>query len=168
MYKKTIVALILFLIAKAVFAKGCAETHNFDKEVNGINWALKEIVFGAQPEVPKEMKFKINRLSLQFQKKPSAYSLILEDNELRIVSLSDNYYGKYEFVNSTRQNISIFDINYDEYYECLIETGKINDNLYLGFIKNTYQWTIYSGKLRLFTKDANKKSVYMDFSKKNK
>ena len=164
MYKRLFFVLVLVFLTKTIFATGCAETHDFNSEVSGINWALAEICFSVGPEVPKNIKFKINRLSLRLQGRRNDYSIILQDNIIHCTASLNNYSGEYIFGDYNR-DISIFNIDYTNYYECLIETGSISENIFLGLIKNVYQWTIYAGKLRLFSKDVNNKSVYMDFKK---
>jgi hypothetical protein len=162
MYRKLFFVLVLVFLAKTIFATGCAETHDFNLEVSGINWALTEICFTVGPEVPREIKFEISRLSLRQRERQNVYSIVLQDNIIHCTTPLNNYSGEYIF-RDNYYDISVFNIDYTNYYECLIETGNISENIFLGFIKNVYQWTIFAGKLRLFSRDVNNKNVYMDF-----
>jgi hypothetical protein len=72
--------------------------------------------------------------------------------------------GKYQLSEENWTSIIVSEIE-NTNDDCLLAVGKLNENIYLEFIQNIYGWNMWGNNLRLFSKDHNEKSIYMDFKK---
>jgi hypothetical protein len=153
------------MVINNVYAKGCAETYDFTEQVVGNEWELIKIVFTVSSEVPQQKEFDIDRGNLIIEGNEKYYTIKFLNETVSGIASPSEYVGKYQLAEERWTSLTTSEIE-NSNDDCLLAVGKLNEKIYLEFIQNINGWNMWGKDLRLFSKDHNGKSIYMDFKKK--